>query len=115
MRIRLDLSFSRLLGAAFILSGLIVLAVKIAGLPELQAQWQQWAAPESGTGMLVAHIIFDAILLGARLLLGIWLLNDRRIDLVVFYPLALLAALGGVSASALVALAIIHRLMYCRP
>src|SRR5690606_35500771 len=101
---------SKVVGATLLLSGLALAMFKAAEVAAFVDGVQAWALPDDGEAWLWGLLLFELVLLVARVALGILLY--RRIPLAagVFYSLAELVALSGLSGLVLGSLACAVRL-----
>ncbi|HLV18897.1 MAG TPA: hypothetical protein VKY70_15680 [Pseudomonas sp.] len=101
---------SKVVGATLLLSGLALAMFKAAEVAAFVDGVQAWAMPDDGEAWLWGLLLFELVLLVARVALGILLY--RRIPLAagVFYSLAALVALSGLSGLVLGSLACAVRL-----
>jgi small-conductance mechanosensitive channel len=90
------------IGLALILSGVILLALKIMSLPEAKESWDAWASPNSGTLLFIGALVAESLFLVARFFLGYFHLKSKYLGPRVFYPLVVLVALSGLSGIILV-------------
>lgn len=84
-------------GLALILSGVMLLALKIMSLPEAKESWNAWADPSSGTSLLIVMLLAESLFLAARFFLGYILFKSMHLQSWAFYPLVVLLALSGLS------------------
>lgn len=99
----------RLIGGALVLSGVVLFVLKVLSIPEARESWAAWASPESGMMWFVGALFLDLIFLLSRLALGYLVFLDRRIRPWLFYPLAAITAISGLSGLALVLAAVVLR------
>jgi len=97
------------IGVALIISGLILLVLKVLNLGEAREGWNAWASPDSGFLWFLGALTFELVLLGCRLMLGYLLYSGKNISVWSFYPLAVLTALSGLSGIVLVITTLIMR------
>ena len=91
------------IGAALILSGLVLLALKISSTSEAQQSWDSWASPESGGMLFVGVLALELAFLVSRFTLGYFVYQSKNMGPWLFYPLAILTAVSGLSGIVLVA------------
>ncbi|HEY7886071.1 MAG TPA: hypothetical protein VIC08_14095 [Cellvibrionaceae bacterium] len=99
----------KIIGAALILSGLILLVLKASNISAAQQSWDSWASPESGTLWFVGALAVELAFLGARFALGYFVYLRKSVRPVLFYPLVVLTALSGLSGALLAAPVLIFR------
>ncbi|SER23251.1 hypothetical protein SAMN05421690_101378 [Nitrosomonas sp. Nm51] len=97
------------IGVALIISGLILLVLKVLNLGEARESWNAWASPDSGFLWLLGALTLELVLLSCRLMLGYLLYRGKNISVWSFYPLAVLTALSGLSGIVLVIATLIMR------
>jgi small-conductance mechanosensitive channel len=87
----------KLIGLALILSGVVLLALKITSIPEAKENWGAWASQSSGTFLFIGVLAAELLFLAARFLLGYVCLTGKWLGPRGFYPLIVLVALSGLS------------------
>ena len=92
----------KLIGGALVVSGVVLLVLKVLSIPETRQSWAAWAQPESGLMLFVGSLLIELIFLISRFALGYLLFLNRRIRPWFFYPLAAITALSGLSGVVLV-------------
>lgn len=97
------------IGVALIISGLILLVLKVSRLGEALEGWNAWASPDSGFLWFLGALTLELVLLGCRLMLGYLLYSGKSISAWSFYPLAVLTAVNGLSGIILVIATLIMR------
>jgi len=97
------------IGIALIISGLILLALKVSSLGEAREGWNAWASPDSGFLWFLGALTLELVLLGCRLMLGYLLYSGKNISTWSFYPLAVLTAVSGLSGIILVIATLVMR------
>lgn len=90
-------------------SGVVLLVLKVLSIPEARQSWAVWAQPESGMMWFVGASLLELIFLLSRFVLGYLLFLNRSIRAWLFYPLAAITALSGISGVALVLAALALR------
>ena len=98
------------LGVALILSGLVLLVLKVLSIPEARQSWDSWAAPDSGTALFIGALAFESVLLAGRFALGYCIYSNKHLGPWLFYALAVLVAISGVTGIILAAACIAIRL-----
>ncbi|ADZ90926.1 hypothetical protein [Marinomonas mediterranea] len=91
------------IGAALILSGVALLVLKISSASEAQQSWDFWASPESGGMLFVGAVALELVFLVSRFTLGYFVYQCKNMGPWLFYPLALLTSVSGLSGIVLVA------------
>ena len=84
-------------GLALVLSGVVLLALKITSIPVAKESWDAWASPSSGTSFFIGALTAESLLLAARFFLGYVHLKGKQLGPLGFYPLVVFVALSGVS------------------
>lgn len=92
----------QLIGGALVVSGFVLLVLKVLSISEIRESWDAWASPEIGTIWFIGALVLELVFLLARLLLGYLVFLNGRIKPWLFYSLAALTALSGLSGAALV-------------
>lgn len=87
----------KLIGLALVLSGVVLLALKITSIPEAKENWDAWAFPSSGTLLFIGVLAAELLFLAARFFLGYVHLTGRHLGPWSFYPLVVFVALSGLS------------------
>ena len=87
----------KVIGLALVLSGLVLLALKITSIPEAKENLDAWAYPGSGTLLFIGVLATELLLLSARFFLGYVHLTGRHLGPWSFYPLVVFIALSGLS------------------
>lgn len=85
------------IGLALVLSGVVLLALKITSIPVAKESWGAWASPSSGTFFFIGALTAESLLLAARFFLGYVHLKGKQLGPLGFYPLVVFVALSGVS------------------
>ncbi len=85
------------IGLALVLSGAVLLALKITSIPEAKESWDAWASPNSGTFLFIGVLAAELLLLAARFFLGYVHLKCKDLGPWGFYPLVVFVALSGLS------------------
>lgn len=98
-----------LIGGALVLSGIVLLILKVLSISEAREGWAAWAAPESGTVWFIGALVLELVFLLARFLLGYLVFLSGRINPWAFYPLSVITSLSGPSGAALVLAALAVR------
>ncbi len=91
------------IGGALMLSGLVLLALKVSSISETQQGWDAWASPGSGTLWFIGVLAVELIFLISRFTLGYFVCQSKNIGPWLFYPLAMLTAISGLAGIVLVA------------
>lgn len=99
----------QVIGGALVLSGVMLLILKVLSISEAREGWAAWASPESGTMWFIGALVLELVFLSVRFLLGYLLFLNGRIKPWVFYPLAAITALSGLSGAVLVLAALAVR------
>jgi len=99
------------IGVALILSGLILLTLKIINIPESIETANAWAAPKSGTTWFIGFLVIEFVLLAARFALGYLVYINQQMSPWLFYPLASLICVSGLSGIILIATVIVLRFL----
>ncbi|WP_157035570.1 hypothetical protein [Marinobacter psychrophilus] len=90
------------IGGVLILIGLVLLVLKVSSISETQQGWETWASPGNGalwfTGVLAVELTF----LISRFTLGYFVYQSKNIGPWLFYPLAILTTISGLSGIILV-------------
>ncbi len=102
------------IGVALILSGLVLLTLKIISIPESIETANSWAAPESGTAWFIGFLLIELLLLAARFALGYLVYVNQQISPWFFYPSAVLIGVSGLSGIILAASVIVLRFLQGR-
>ncbi len=97
------------IGVALIVSGLVLLALKISSMSEAQQSWDSWASPESGTMWFIGSLVLELLFLISRFSLGYFTYLGKHVGPWFFYPLAVLTAVSGVTGIVLVAAVLVLR------
>ena len=87
----------KVIGQALILSGAVLLALKIMNISEAKESWDAWASPTSGTVFFIGALTAELLFLAARFFLGYVHLKNKDLGPWVFYPLLLFVLLSGLS------------------
>ena len=87
----------KVIGMALVLSGVILLALKITSIPEAKENWDAWASPGSGTLVFIGVLAAELIFLAARFFLGYIHFKSKHLGPWSFYPLVVFVALSGLS------------------
>ena len=85
------------IGLALVLSGAVLLALKITSLPEAKESWSAWASPNTGTFLFIGVLATELLFLAARFFLGYVHLKSKDLGPWGFYPLVVFVALSGMS------------------
>ncbi|WP_147336800.1 hypothetical protein [Pseudomonas abyssi] len=85
------------IGLALVLSGAVLLALKITSIPETKESWDAWASPNSGTFLFIGALAAELLFLAARFFLGYVHLKSKHLGPWGFYPLIVFVALSGLS------------------
>lgn len=99
----------QLIGGALLLSGFVLLVLKVLSIPEARESWAAWASPESGTMWFIGTLFLELIFILSRFVLGYLVFLNRRIRPWLFYPHAAITAVSGLSGMALVLAALALR------
>jgi len=97
------------IGAALIFSGLALLVLKVSSIPGAQQSWDSWASPENGTMWFVGVVALELTFLVSRFALGYFVYLGKSTGPWLFYPLAALTAVSGLSGIVLVAAVLVLR------
>lgn len=71
----------KLIGGALVLSGVVLLVLKVLSISEARESWAAWASPESGMIWLVGALVLELVFLLARFILGYLVFLSGRIKL----------------------------------
>jgi hypothetical protein len=104
-------SIEKGIGAALILSGLVLLILKVSSISQAQQSWDNWASPESGAMWFIGAVVAELTFLAARFTLGYFVYQSKISRAWLFYPLAVLTAVSGLSGIILVAAALALRFL----
>lgn len=85
------------IGLALVLSGVVLLALKITSIPEAKESWDALASPNNGTFLFIGALAAELLLIGARFFLGYVHLMGKHLNPWSFYPLVVFVALSGLS------------------
>ncbi len=85
------------IGLALVLSGVVLLALKITSLSDAKESWDAWASPNSGTLLFVGVLAAELLFLASRFFLGYVHLKNKHLGPWSFYPLVVFVALSGLS------------------
>lgn len=99
------------LGIALILSGLVLLVLKLLSVPEAQQSWDTWAAPDSGTSLFIVALVAESVLLAARFALGFFVYLNIQLGPWLFYTLAVLVAISSITGIILVLVCVLFRFL----
>jgi hypothetical protein len=99
----------KLIGGALVLSGVVLLVLKVLSISEARESWAAWASPEGGMIWFIGALVLELVFLLARFILGYLVFLNGRIKPWLFYPLAAITALSGLSGAALVLAALALR------
>ncbi len=92
----------KFIGGALVVSGVVLSVLAVLSIPETRQSWASWAQPEGGVMWFVGALFLELIFLLSRFVLGYLLFLNRRIRPWLFYPLAGITALSGLSGVVLV-------------
>ena len=101
----------RSVGAALILSGLIIFVLKALSFSDAQKNWDFWASPDSGAIWFVGIVILETVFLVSRITLGYLVYLRKNIGTSLFYPLAVITSVSGLSGILLVVVVLVLRFL----
>ena len=87
----------KVIGLALVLSGVVLLALKITNIPDAKESWDAWASPNSGTFLFIGVLAAELLFLAARFFLGYIHFKSKHLGPWSFYPLVVFVALSGLS------------------
>jgi len=87
----------KVIALALFLSGAVLIALKIASIPEAKASWNDWSSADSGTFLFIAVVAAELLLLAARFVLAYVHFKNEHLGPWRFYPLVVCVALSGLS------------------
>jgi len=97
------------IGGALVLSGVVLFVLKVSSTSEARQGWDSWASPESGVMWFVGVLALEVAFLVSRFVLGYFVFQSKNMGPWLFYPLAILNAVSGLSGIVLVAAVLVIR------
>ncbi|MBE7215957.1 hypothetical protein MK852_16185 [Shewanella benthica] len=97
------------IGSALILSGLVLLVLKVSSISDSHQTWDSWASPENGTMWFIGVLVLELVFLASRFILGYFVYLSKNMRPWLIYPLAVLTAVSGLSGIVLVAAVLVLR------
>ena len=102
-------TIKKLIAVGLIVSGLILLILKIYNLPSAYKSWETFAEPHAAFPYFAAAVALEILFLAARFTLGYMVYIGKNITGWLFYPLSVFTAFGGLTGVLLVVALLVER------